>query len=141
MAKATATRWKVVVGTTDLSNHAFQIDTPQEKEQIDMSGFGGTREFVPGIEDATLTITFIGDFGSNSVHNTLYPLYAGGSVFPVYVQPDAASGTSSTNPIFGGSASLYSYNGGPASLNERLEVEAEFKPAPNSTFSWGTVAI
>ena len=68
-------------------------------------------------------------------------MYAGGSVFPVYVQPDAASGTSSTNPIFGGSASLYSYNGGPASLNERLEVEAEFKPAPNSTFSWGTVAI
>ena len=50
-----------------------------------------------------------------------------------------------TSPItyaaFGGTASLFDYNGGAASLNQRAEVVAEFKPAPNSTFAWGTAQI
>lgn len=129
-----------MVGTVDLSNHAFNVDTPQEKEQVDVSGFGGTREFLPGIEDATLTIQFLQDFGSNSVHATLYPIYTSGSAVAVYVQPVSTDGTSATNPLFGGSANLYTYNGGAATLNQRQEITAEFKPAPNSLFSWGTVS-
>lgn len=141
MAKHVATDWKVVVNGVDLSDHAFNVDAPQEKDQVDVSGFGGSREFVPGVETTSLTVTFVGDFGSNSVHATLEPLYRLGSVFPVYVQPVRGSGTAATNPLFGGSASLYSYNGGAASLNDRLEVECEFRPAPGATFKWGTAAI
>lgn len=140
MSKALATKWKVVVNNVDLSSHAFNVDTPQEKEQIDVSGFGGTREFLPGIEDATLEVQFIQDFGGSSVHATLYPLYSSGSVFAVYVVPDSASSTTATNPLYGGSATLYTYNGGAVALNERGEITATFKPAPNSVFAWGTVA-
>lgn len=140
MAKFISTDWKVVINGVDLSDHADEVDTPFEKEQVDVSGFGGTREFLPGIEDATITIGFIQDFGSSKVHATIYPLYSGGSTFPVYVQPSRTSGTSATNPICGGTASVYTYNGGAATLNEVSKISVDFKPAPSSRFTWGTVA-
>lgn len=143
MSKFLNTSDKVVIGTTDLSDHAFRLDTPQTKEQVDVSGFSNTltREFLAGLEDATITIGFLQDFGTNSVHSVLYPLYDSGSVFPMYVQPDGRGGTTGqgTNPIFGGSAILFDYNGLSGELNARGEIEATFKPAPNSRFSWGTV--
>jgi hypothetical protein len=132
-----------MVNNVDLSDHAFAIDTPQAKDQVDVSGFGGTREFVPGVEDATLTIQFLQDFGTattEKVHATLQPLFNSGSAFPVYVQPFSTSGTSTTNPIFGGTANLYDYNGGAATLNERAELTATFRPASGYKFTWGTVA-
>ena len=111
---------------------------------MDVSGLGGSRKFLPGQEDSTLTIQFLNDFGTTSVHNTLYPLYSSGSAFPVYVQPfnqGSASVGDITNPIFGGSACLFSYNGGAATLNQRGELTAEFKPSPTSIWAWGTAAI
>lgn len=140
MAKFISDDWKVVINDVDLSDHADSVDTPFEKDQVDVSGFGGTREFIPGIEDATITIEFLQDFGSSSVHATLYPLYSSGSAFSMFVQPFASSGTSVTNPVCGGSACLYTYNGGAAALNDASKFSVDFKPAPNSAFTWGTVA-
>jgi len=131
---------KVVVNSVDLSNHAFGVDTPSEKEQIDVSGFSptGTREFLPGLADQTIEVRFLQDFGTNSVHQTLNPLYTSGTTFVVSVQPDSDTGTSATNPVYGGTAVLYSYNGLSGELNARGEITATFKPAPNSLFAWGT---
>ncbi len=142
MGKRLNTDVKVVVGTVDLSSHADSVDTPSEKEQVDVSGFNanGTREFLPGLADQTITVQFLQDFGSGSVHATLYPLYTGGSAFAIFVQPDSSDGTSATNPVYGGSANLYSYNGLNGALNDVGKTEAIFKPANGSSFTWGTVA-
>jgi hypothetical protein len=140
MAKFISDNWKVVVNSKDLSVFADSVDTPQTKDQVDVSGFGGTREFIPGIEDAELTVEFLQGFGTNEPHDVLYPLYSSGTTFSVYVQPFRGTGTTSANPIYGGTASLYEYNGGAASLNDPSKFSATFKPAPNSKFTWGTVA-
>ena len=142
MAKFINTDVKVVVNNRNLSDHAFRVSTPSEKEQIDVSGFSptGTREFLPGVADQTIEVGFLQDFGTNSVHQTLEPLYTAGSAFPLFVQPDSDVGTSASNPIFGGTASLYTYDGLNGELNSRGEVTATFKPAAGSRFSWGTVA-
>lgn len=142
MSKFLLTDVKVVVNSQDLSSHAFNVDTPATKEQVDVSGFSstGTREFVPGLSDETITIQFENDFAAASVHATLQPLFQSGSAFPIYVQPVSSLGTSATNPLFGGSATLYDYNGLSGALNARSETTATFKPAPGSRFSWGTVA-
>ncbi len=142
MAKYINTDVKVVVNNRNLSDHAFRVSTPSEKEQVDVSGFSstGTREFLPGVADQTIEVSFLQDFGTSSVHATLEPLYTGGSVFPLFVQPDSDIGTSATNPIFGGTASLFTYNGLDGELNGRGEVTATFKPAAGSRFAWGTVA-
>ena len=131
---------KVVVNNVNLSTFAFNVDTPSTKEQVDVSGFSptGAREYLPGQEDQTITIQFLQDFGSGKVHQTLEPLYSSGSAFPLYVQPDSDSGTSATMPLFGGSASLYGYNGLSGALSARAEITAEFKPAGGARFVWGT---
>lgn len=141
MAKFVFTKGKVVVNNVDLSDHAFGVDTPQEKEQIDISGFSatGTKEFAPGATDQTIEVKFLQDFAASSVHATLNPLYTGGSSFPIYVMPDQTLGTSATNPKYGGTATLYSYNGLSGDLNARGEITATFKPASGSSFTWGTV--
>jgi len=139
MAKAIATKWKVMVNNVDLSNHATNVDIADEKEKIDVSGFGGTSEFLPGVRTQTVTVTFLNDFAAASTYATIKPLYEGGSVFPFFVLPDSSIGTSATNPLYGGSAACYSF---PSSgeLNNRMECEIEFSPGVSAGFSWGTVA-
>lgn len=133
---------KVVINGVNLSDHAFNIDTPEVKPQVDVSGFNpnGTTEFLPGLADQTITIQFRSDFAAASVHATLNPLYRGGSVFPMFVQPSSSLGTSATNPLFGGSATMYEYNGLSGALGADAEMTVTFKPAPGSLFSWGTAA-
>src|SRR4029077_4914502 len=130
---------KIVVNSKDLSDHAFNIDTPEVKEQVDVSGFSATltKEFLPGTAAQPITAQFENDFAANSVHATLQPLYAGGSAFPIYVQPDMNAGTAATNPIFGGTAVIFEYHGLSGARNARAELTATFKPAPGSRFSWG----
>lgn len=142
MAKFLITDVKVVVNNVNLSDHADSVDTPAESEQIEVSSFSPsrTREFLPGLAEQTIEIEFLQDFAAGKVHATLYPLYSGGSSFPLFVQPDSDAGTSSTNPIFGGTAVLFSYNGLSGGLNDPSKMTATFKPAPNATFVWGTVA-
>jgi hypothetical protein len=137
MPKFISTDWKVVINGVALSDHCFDVQIGDEKEQVDVSGFSptGRREFLPGIQDQTITCQFLNDFGAGSVHQTIWPLYEGGSSFPVFVQPDSDAGTSATNPWYGGTANVFSYPPS-ATLNERAEVTVEFKPAPNSLFDW-----
>ena len=61
MAKYLLTNGKVFINGKDLSDHAFSIDTPDEREEVDVSGFSpsGTREFLPGVRDQTITIAFL----------------------------------------------------------------------------------
>ena len=145
MAKFISTDWKVVVNNVVLSDHAFDIQIADEKDRVDVSGFSptGAREFLPGLADQSVTVQFLQDFkaaAAGAVHATIYPLYTSGtSVFPFFVQPDSDAGTSATNPIYGGTASVFSYPVA-ATLNERTEITVEFAPAPNSVFAWGTVA-
>lgn len=133
---------KVMVASIDLTSHAFNVDTPSEKEQVDVSGFSatGTREYLPGLADQTIEIQFLQDFSASQVHATLEPLYRSGTTFIVYVVPDASLAVSATNPAYGGSASLYSYDGLSGALGARAEMTATFRPAPNAAFAWGTVA-
>lgn len=140
MPKYLLTNAKVVVAGSDLSNFAFSLDTPDEREQIDVSGFSptGTREYLPGTRDQTITVGFLQGFGSAEPHRILQPLYESGTTFALLVQPDATAGTSAGNPHFGGTASIYAYNGLAGALNARGEITATFRPATGAGFAWGT---
>lgn len=131
---------KVVVNSVDLSDQAFSVDVPMERDQVDVSTFSpsGARSFLPGVADQTITIGFRQNFASGKVHQTIEPLYRLGSAFPIYVVPDSDTGTSSTNPVFGGTASVFSYNGLSGELNDSADIEVEFKPSPGQHFAWGT---
>lgn len=140
MGKFLLTNAKIVVGGSDLSNFAFSLDTPDTREQVDVSGFNpnGTREYLPGQRDQSIVIGFLQGFGSGEPHRVLQPLYAAGTTFAISVQPDATAGTSSANPWFGGTAALYEYDGLNGQLNARAEITATFRPASNTGFEWAT---
>ena len=72
-----------------------------------------------------------------SVHATIWPLYEGGSSFPILVQPDSdAVRRRRTRPT----RERLSASRTPSRerSNERAEVVVEFKPAPNSLFDWSS---
>lgn len=134
--------WKVSINGVDLSNHAFDVQIGDEKEKLDASGFSALRakDWLQGQSDQNITVSFRNDFGTASVFHTIQPLYSGGSIFPVFVQPFSSSGTSyPLNPVYGGTAQVFSFPVG-AALNEVGEITTEFAPASNSSFTWGTVA-
>lgn len=135
--KEVATLWKVVVNNVDLSAWAFDVAGADEREKIDVSGFTGYKEYKPGARDQNVTVQFVNDITSGGPHQTMEPLYKSGTVFPFYVQRHSELGTSATNPIYGGTASLYSFPFG-ATLNEREELSVEFAPSSGATFNWGT---
>jgi hypothetical protein len=140
MSKYLLTNAKVMVAGTDLSRFAFSLDTPDEREQVDVSGFNpaGTQEFLPGQRSQTITIGFLQGFGTGEPHRVLEPLYEGGSAFPLSVQADATAAVGPGNPTFGGTASIYTYNGLAGQLNARGEITATFRPASGGGFQWGT---
>ena len=138
MSKGVATLWRVMVNNVSLGSWAFDVAITDEKDQVDVSGFSGAKEYVPGVRDQSVAVQFVQDRAAGGPYATCEPLYRGGSVFPFYVQERSDLGTSSTNPIFGGSASMYSFPGG-ATLNDREEVTYEFRPSSGSVWNWGTV--
>lgn len=130
----------IIVNGVELDDHAFSVDTPAEREQVDVSGFNstGAKEFLPGASDETVTIGFLQDFAANEVHATLEPLYRNSSTFPLIIKPTSAS-VSATNPAFQGTAALFSYNGLSGELGSRSEITAVFKSAdPTSPLAWAT---
>jgi hypothetical protein len=140
MPKFLLTKAKVLVNSVDLSVFAFSLDTPETKEQVDVSGFNpaGTREYLPGQSDQTITIGFLQGFGTSEPHRVLQPLYTGGSAFPLSVVADSSQATGVNNPSFGGTATLYEYNGLAGTLNARGEITAVFRPTGAAGFQWGT---
>jgi hypothetical protein len=140
MAKFLLTKASIVVNSIDLSNFAFSLETPETKEQVDVSGFNpaGTREYLPGQSDQTITVGFLQGFGTNEPHRVLQPLYTGGSSFPIKVMADSSQPASVSNPTFGGTATLYDYNGLNGQLNARGEISATFRPTGAAGFTWGT---
>ena len=141
MAVGAATDWKVVVAGVVLSSWAHDVQIDDSKEQLDASGFSptGVRTYVPGLRDQTVTVQFRNDMAAGGPFLTIKALYEANTNFPFFVQRDSDAGTSTTNPIYGGTANVYGLPLG-VSLNEIEEIEIEFRPATNSAFSWGTVA-
>jgi hypothetical protein len=126
-----------MVNNVNLSAWAFDVAGADEKAKVDVSGFTGYKEFVPGARDQNVVVQFVNDIASGGPHQTIEPLYRGGSSFPFYVQRHSDAGTSATNPLYGGTANVFSFPFG-ATLNDREEMSIEFAPASGSKFEWGT---
>ena len=140
MPKYLLTNAKVTIAGNEMADFAFSLDTPDEREQVDVSGFNpnGTREYLPGLRDQSIVIGFLQGFGTGEPHRVLEPLYESGTTFLVSIQPDATASVGPGNPKFSGTAPLYAYDGLNGQLNARGEIQATFRPASGAGFQWGT---
>lgn len=109
MAKVVLTDVSVTINSVDLSDHVQKVTVDQKKDTVDVTSMGDeAKEYLLGLGDATMAITFFQDFGSSSVDATLQPLFANNSVFPIEVIP-TSGGVSSTNPSYSGTFILPEY--------------------------------
>lgn len=123
------------VGGTDLSDHAREITLDTSHEELPDNVHGNNTSIVAaGLEDWTVSITFLQDFAAGEVDATLDSLGGVGHAnFTIIVGADATSSVSATNPRYSGQAILASYRvlGGPHGSN--LEAQATFRPASDLT--------
>ncbi len=127
----------VEIDGVDLSDHAFNIDTPSERERVEVSGFNpnGNREFLAGLREDSVTVQFLQDFAASEVHATLWPIYNTRDTVYLRVRP-TSSAASATNPELHGNVQLLSYNGLSGALNERSEMSVTFTPADGEGLIW-----
>lgn len=139
MAKYLLTDGYVYINGVDLSDHAHTLDTPQEKDRVDVSGFNsaGTKEFLPGSKDESVTVGLRQDFASSKCHQTLEPLFRNNTTFAFEIRPTSGA-VSATNPRFWGTASLFAYNGLSGEISNPGEITVELRPATSTGFAWAT---
>lgn len=122
------------VAGIDLSDHAREITLETSVAELPDNVHGdNTSKVRAGLEDWTITITFLQDFAASKVDATLDNIGGVGHTgFGVEVGADAAA-VSTTNPRYSGTAILASYRpfGGGHGVN--LEAQATFRPAGNLT--------
>jgi len=127
MSKISLTDAVVKINSVDLSQWAFNVDLHLEKEKLETSGFNsaGAKSFIPGAKDEEFIVSFRQDFAASAVDATLWPLYSGGTAFPISVQPTSGS-TTSTNPLYSGTANLYEYHPLDAAFGEVANTQVTF---------------
>lgn len=130
--------WKngyIGVNAVNLSDHAREITLETSTAELPDNVHGdNTAKVRAGLEDWTVTVTFLQDFAASKVDATLSSIDGvGHSSFQLEVGADASSAVSATNPRYSGMAILASYRpfGGQHGVN--LEATATFRPASDLT--------
>lgn len=82
---------KVTFNGTDLSQYVTTGSITDSRDDVDVTGFSETyREYLPGIGDATATITFVNDLASGGPDATIYPSYSTSTAGTLKVTPNTA---------------------------------------------------
>jgi hypothetical protein len=111
MAKEVLTQASVLVNSVDLSDHSSSVSMEDAADEVEVTGFTTSdyREFIPGLKDGNITVTFFNDHAAGSVADTLQPLYTSGGTFPLRIKPDIAGTVAYTmtarlynNPLLNG---------------------------------------
>jgi hypothetical protein len=139
MAKHVLTNAEVLVNAVDLSDHVSAVTIETTRPEVDVTAMGATyQEFIPGLGDATITISFFQDFASGEVHQTLQPLSTTSTPFNLWIKPDKAAAISATNPQIQTSVLLYTYNPLAATVGEANTFDATFRNASQTGIVYDT---
>ena len=137
MAKMVFLNGAIKINGVDLSDHANQISLQLSKEQVDVTAMGANaHQWLGGLENDKLTVTWWQDFASAEVDATLYPIWSGGTAVGCTIW---ANGTvsSSTNPWYGFQVILADYNPIDGKVGDGLASQVNF--VVSGTVTRGTV--
>ncbi len=137
MAKEVLTQASVLVNAVDLSNFAYSVEIEDSAEEVEVTGFSTSdyREFIPGLKDGNVTVSFFNDHASGSVADTLQPLYTSGGTFTLRVKPDI-SGTVAYTMV----SRLYSNPLLAGAVGEANTIDVTFRCAGTAGITRGSLA-
>lgn len=137
MSKRIALKDFVEVDNVDLSDFFRAIGYSSEHAEEDVSGFNstGADEFLPGRTTQEVTGEVFGSYGSNEIHQVLYPLHRDKSTFYFRWRPDSSASVSATNPELRGNVKLYNYAPG-ATRGDVDAFNVTFRSADSTGLVW-----
>lgn len=114
MAKRIALKDEITVDLVDISNLCRSVEFSSEHEEVDVSGFNdtGANESLAGQTVQSVTLEVYGSYGSNEIHQVLYPLHRDRTIVDFTWRPDGSAAVSVTNPELRGSVQVLTYSPG-----------------------------
>ena len=98
MPKFAAVDYSISINGTSFSTNLNSAELSIESDDLETTAFGGEwRTRIGGLKSASVTLSFMQDFGAASVDATLYPLL--NSAATVVIKPTSGTVTS-TNPSY-----------------------------------------
>lgn len=127
MAKVVLTDAYVSVNSVDLSDHVRSVEVTYNADEVEQTTMGDAgHNFLPGLGQQGIVVTFAQDFAASKVDVTLGPL-VGAAAFAVEVRPTSAS-VGSTNPRYYGNCILSNYTPISGGVGDFHEAQATFAP-------------
>lgn len=124
MAKFAATDYFVSVNGTDFSQNLNSVELAIEADDLETTAFGqGFRTRIGGLQQASLTLNFMQDFGAGSVDAVLSPLLA--TLATVIIRP-TSSAVSATNPAYTMTALVTQYSPFASSVGDIASLSVTF---------------
>lgn len=122
MAKQVATSVCVKIGGVDLSQYVASVNLTTNAAEITTTNFasGGNVERVAGLKDSSLQISFMQDFATSAVEQTIYPLIGSTASFSVNPSSTAAS---SAAPNYTGTVVVTSWSPVAGAVGELLTAD------------------
>lgn len=139
MATFAANDFLVIINGVTLSDHAFNVTTVDNREQLKATTYGATANiYRKGLGDAEATIQFYQDYAAGSVYATCQPLIGGSTPFQIEIRPTSAS-RSATNPgIVISQALMFTFAPVGGEVGQMVTFEANFKNAGNAGMTYPT---
>jgi len=132
LAKRIFKNAQIQIDSTDLSDFVTEVSVEDNRSEVDVSVVGNDNtQFLAGLRDSTVTITFLQDYDSGSVDSVLDPVFSntGGKVVDVEILPDKDSPVSSTNPNYTMQSIGTTYNPVGGSVGEAQTTQVTFRPS------------
>lgn len=129
MSKKLALMTSITINAVDMSNQFNEIALTTERDEQEVTGFQAThKEYLPGLNDATIEGTVLVDFGATAVDGLLWPLSQTNTPFPVVLKPSNGA-VAAGNPSYTMQALLYGFTPIGASVGEAYTSDITFRNA------------
>lgn len=114
MAKRIALKDYIELDGHDISQFVRAVSFSSEHEQVDVSGFNssGADEYLAGKTVQSVTLEVFGSYGTNEIHDIVYPIHRDRSTVAFAWRPDQTAAVSSSNPSLEGNVQALSYSPG-----------------------------
>lgn len=97
MATVVLTNAVITVGGTDLSSLANSVTLTYEIDSVEATGFGQQHNFIGGLQNNSIEVSFMQDFAATKTEPVIFPLV--GTQTTVTVKAVAGT-TTTTNPLY-----------------------------------------
>jgi len=75
VAKKILKNVSITVNAVDISNQVAEVAVETERDEVEVTGFqAANKEYLPGLGDATITLTVLVDYGASSIDATYSPI-------------------------------------------------------------------